>query len=94
MDEETNVNMEVVDEVADSETGGIIKVKYADHPEKIFTHRWHAFYKNGLMNNPTVVYGDTEMDAMKAAFAEYRRNVSGMSLATMDKVVSSVKPIA
>lgn len=71
----------------------IINVKYAEHPEKIFAHRWHAFYKNGIMNSPTIVYGDTEMDAMNAALAEYRRNVTGMSFATMDKVVSYVKPI-
>lgn len=90
MDEETNMN----NESTNLETKEIINVKYAEHPEKIFAHRWHAFYKNGVMNSPTVVYGDTEMDAMKAALAEYRRNVSGVSLAPMDKVVSSVKPVA
>ena len=73
--------------------GKNIKVKYTEHPERLFKHRWNAYYKNGRMNNPTIVYGETEKDALYAALAEYRRNLSFMSFTPLEEVVDHVEPL-
>lgn len=70
-----------------------VKVKYNEHVADLYKHQWRAFYKNGL-HNTSIVYGETEADAIKNALAEYKRNATGMSMMDISKVVDRVEFIS
>ena len=59
---------------------------------KLYKTQWMAYYKSGLMS-PTVVYGESEAEAMKNALAEYRKGKTLVDRWPMEKVVKKVKYI-
>lgn len=59
---------------------------------KIYKTQWRAYYKTGL-GGPTIVYGESEREAMANALAEYRKSRTLVGMWPMEKVVERVELI-
>ena len=57
---------------------------------KLYKTQWLAYFKNGLQA-PTIVYGESEDDAKKNAFAYYRKNYGMIDTSKLDDVVKNVQ---
>lgn len=68
------------------------KMRTAEEVKKIYATQWRAFYKHGL-GNPTIVYGENEIEATKAALAEFRRTSDCVPNWPIEKVVDRVELI-
>lgn len=61
-------------------------------PAHLYKTQWRAYYKRGL-GGPTIVYGETQEDALKAALAEYRRNSGLLENWPLNRIVDHVEYI-
>ncbi len=55
-----------------------------------YSHRWKAFYKNGVCNT-SIIYGKDMDEAMKNALAEYRRHNTMVDFWPIERIVDHVE---
>ena len=56
----------------------------------VYSVKWTAYYKNGVLG-PTTVYGKDVEEAMKNALAEYRKSNTMVDFWPVDRIVDRVE---
>lgn len=59
------------------------------NPSTICKTQWKAFFKHGFCS-PTIVYGESESEAMRNALAHYRKNKTLVDFWGIEDVVDHV----